>query len=67
MSRLSLSTIRKDLSQRELYFFASPVLFIRWLLLVALLALLRSLIRSRLGLQLEIWLCAIKSACFNAR
>ena len=37
-SRLSLSKIRKDLSQRELYFFASPVLFIRCLnSLVALL------------------------------
>jgi len=32
-SRLSLSKIRKDLSQRELYFFASLVLFIRCLLL----------------------------------
>jgi hypothetical protein len=48
---LSLSKIRKGLSQRELYFFAGPVLFPTSL--VALLVLLRSLIRSRVDLQLE--------------
>jgi len=54
MSRLSLSKIRKDLSRRELYFFARPVLFHSMpTSLVALLALLRSLIRSRVDLQLE--------------
>src|SRR5215469_13127562 len=51
---LSLSKIRKDLSQRELYFFAGPVLFHSIpTSLVALLVLLRSLIRSRVDLQLE--------------
>ena len=32
--------------------------------LLAFLITLRSLIRSRIDLQLETWLCAIKSVCF---
>jgi transposase InsO family protein len=51
---LSVSKIRKDLSQKELYFFAGTVLFHSMpTSLIALLVLLRSLIRSRVDLQLE--------------
>ena len=51
---MSLSKIRKDLSRRELYFFAGPVFFHSMpTSLVVLLVILRSLIRSRFDLQLE--------------
>jgi hypothetical protein len=54
LRNLSLSKIRKEVSQRELYFFGGPVLIHSMpTSLVALLVLLRSLIRSRVDLQLE--------------
>ena len=65
---LSLSKIRKDLSRWELYFFASLSFFIRCLLLWS--RFLSSCVRSSVRVLTstwKTWLCAIKSACLNAR